>query len=67
MHKKENSPKILLERLLKRFYGDKEHPYKIYEKTILKYLGDDSVVLDAGCGHAGPVISKIANKCRTAI
>jgi len=45
-----------LEMLLRRFYGDKEHPYRTYERTIRSHVKKSYVVLDAGCGRRAPII-----------
>lgn len=54
-------------KLCQRFYGKTPHPYKIFLDEILERLPADAKVLDAGCGHEAPVISKIAELCNMAI
>lgn len=50
------------EKLLKRFFGNDPHPYKIYERKILSKLGPGTVLMDAGCGRTAPVLAKFAGK-----
>jgi SAM-dependent methyltransferase len=40
------------QRLLRRFYADSAHPYRIYEAEVIRRLAPDVAVLDAGCGTA---------------
>ncbi|MFC1822449.1 class I SAM-dependent methyltransferase [Thermodesulfobacteriota bacterium] len=47
------------EKFLKKFYSSEEHPYRIYEATIQKYIREDGVILDAGCGKSAAVLKAI--------
>lgn len=48
----------LSERLLRKYYGNSPHPYRIFEAEVGKALQPESVLLDAGCGRAVPVLRK---------
>src|SRR5262245_8482415 len=48
----------LAESLRERFFGDNEHPYVTFERTIDSYLRFDQTLLDAGCGRTAPVLRK---------
>lgn len=54
-------------KLYQRFYGNTPHPYKIFLDEILNLLHDKANILDAGCGHEAPVISRIVERCNIAI
>lgn len=42
--------------LLKHFYTNSSHPYRIFEKKVEELLTHDSTLLDAGCGRGAPVL-----------
>lgn len=44
------------EKLLKRWYSDREHPYQTYRKTVMRYssMSPGKLIVDAGCGHTAP-------------
>lgn len=46
------------EQLLRKFYRDSPHPYRIFEEKVNRAIGPDSVLLDAGCGRTVPVLRK---------
>ncbi len=48
----------LAESLRERFFGDDEHPYLTFERTVDRYLRPDQTLLDAGCGRTAPVLVK---------
>lgn len=48
--------------LKKRYFSDDEHPYRIYESEIEKYLTGKEVLLDAGCGYTAEILKKFSNK-----
>ena len=48
----------LANKLLSRFYGSSEHPYRSYELEVDRLLARDSCLLDAGCGRSVPVLRK---------
>lgn len=37
--------------LIRRFYRAEEHPYRIFESTVLPLAGPGARILDAGCGR----------------
>lgn len=46
--------------LISHYYPSDRHPYRILEREAMQYIGPQSVVLDAGCGHAAPLLSNLA-------
>lgn len=44
-----------------RFFPQ-EHPYRLLEREVDRYLRRDHVLLDAGCGRAAPVLAKYHGK-----
>lgn len=44
--------------LLRKYYADVPHPYRIFEARVDGLLRPDSVLLDAGCGRTVPVLRK---------
>lgn len=46
------------DRLLARYYGGSEHPYRSYELTVDSLLPAGGTLLDAGCGRSVPVLRK---------
>lgn len=49
------------EALIRKFYRAEEHPYRIFESTILRLIQSGSLVLDAGCGRrseAGALLAR---------
>ena len=50
------------ERLLKKFYGNSPHPYRLFEEQVGRTLRPDSVLLDAGCGRTVPVLRKFVGR-----
>lgn len=57
----------LVEKLKKRFYADKTHPYRVFESRVEQLLRSDSVLLDAGCGRTVPVLRKYLGKAKQLI
>lgn len=55
------------EKLLNKYYHSADHPYRIYEKTILLNLDEDDCILDAGCGRSMPILKVFVNDNRTCI
>ena len=49
-------------KLKERFYGKQEHPYRVYERIIAKYINKGDVVVDAGCGREALVLQKLIVK-----
>jgi SAM-dependent methyltransferase len=52
----------LAHRLLNRFYDDRAHPYRAFERRVDTLLWPDAVLLDAGCGRTAPVLRKYLGK-----
>ncbi len=52
---------------LKSLYSSGRHPYRILENEALRRLTPASVVLDAGCGHDAPLLTKLAPYAARAI
>lgn len=57
----------LAERLLERYFGDDEHPYRTLELEIARRLRPDHTLLDAGCGRGAPVLVKYKGNARRLI
>jgi ubiquinone/menaquinone biosynthesis C-methylase UbiE len=52
----------LVEKLLRKYFGNQEHPYRTFEKVVDSLLDPDHTLLDAGCGRTAPVLSKFRGK-----
>lgn len=53
----------MAERLLRRFYSDVPHPYRLFEERVGHLLaGKQAVLLDAGCGRTAPVLRKFIGR-----
>lgn len=52
----------LAERLLRKFYRNSPHPYQIFEEAVGRAIGSESVLLDAGCGRAVPVLRRFVGR-----
>lgn len=48
----------LSEKLLKKYYSNNPHPYRIYEQQVNNLLRPSDTLLDAGCGRSAPVLKK---------
>ncbi|MBL8397644.1 MAG: class I SAM-dependent methyltransferase [Candidatus Accumulibacter sp.] len=57
----------LSEQLLKRYYTNSVHPYRVYEQKVDLLLNADSVLLDAGCGRGVPVLKKYLGRAKRLI
>jgi SAM-dependent methyltransferase len=59
----------LSERLLARYYGDRPHPYTLFEREVHACIdgGGVATLLDAGCGRTVPVLRKFAPRVQRAI
>lgn len=57
----------LAHRLLERFYDDRAHPYRVFERRVDALLSPQAVLLDAGCGRTAPVLRKYVGKARRLI
>lgn len=58
---------VLSETLLRKYYANSLHPYRVYEKHVGRLLPPDAVLLDAGCGRAVPVLKKYLGQARRLI
>ena len=52
---------------LKDKYFRQDHPYRIYECEVEKYLRPEHTLLDAGCGRTAPILEKYRGKARRLI
>jgi SAM-dependent methyltransferase len=54
----------LADRLLRRYYGDTPHPYRLFERRVESLVGEGGVhtLLDAGAGRTVPVLRKFVGK-----
>lgn len=57
----------LAERLLERYYGDSEHPYRIFQRRVSELLPPAATLLDAGCGRTAPVLRGYLGKAERLI
>ncbi|MEO8410576.1 MAG: class I SAM-dependent methyltransferase [Propionivibrio sp.] len=48
----------LSEKLLRKYYANNVHPYRIYEQRVDSLLKPNATLLDAGCGRTVPVLKK---------
>lgn len=48
--------------LLLKNYRSEEHPYRIFERTVMNAIGPQSVLLDAGCGRTMPILKGYMGK-----
>lgn len=52
----------LAERLRQRYFGTQEHPYRSFERAVDNLLPTGGTILDAGCGHGAPILSKYRDR-----
>jgi SAM-dependent methyltransferase len=57
----------LAERLLERYFGDDEHPYRTLEREVETAVRPEHTLLDAGCGRGAPVLLKYRGKAQRLI
>lgn len=57
----------LAHRLRARFYDDRAHPYRIFERRVDALMSPHAVLLDAGCGRTAPVLRKYLGRARRLI
>ena len=57
----------LAHRLLDRYYDDRAHPYRVFERRVDGLLSPQAVLLDAGCGRTAPVLRKYLGKAHRLI
>lgn len=49
---------VLSEKLLRKYYTNQKHPYRLFEERVDALLGQGDALLDAGCGRTVPVLRK---------
>jgi ubiquinone/menaquinone biosynthesis C-methylase UbiE len=49
---------VMSEKLLRKYYANSAHPYRIYEQRVDGLLKPGATLLDAGCGRTVPVLKK---------
>ena len=54
-------------RLLERYYGDRVHPYRVYEAKVGSLMSADDTVLDAGCGRSAPTLRRYLGRAKRLI
>jgi hypothetical protein len=57
----------MAERLLDRYYGNDEHPYRTLELEVEQQVRPEHTLLDAGCGRTAPVLRKYRGRVRRLI
>lgn len=57
----------MAERLLERYYGNDEHPYRTLELEVEQQVRPEHTLLDAGCGRTAPVLRKYRGRVRRLI
>jgi len=55
------------ERMLRKFYANSPHPYRLFEEQVERLLTPAAVLLDAGCGRTVPVLRKFLGRARRLI
>jgi SAM-dependent methyltransferase len=56
----------LTQRLKNRYFPE-EHPYRIFEREVERYLRPEDTLLDAGCGRTAPILVKYQGRARRLI
>ena len=57
----------LSEALLRKYYANSPHPYRLYEQRVDALLTPGTALLDAGCGRTVPVLKKYLGRARRLI
>lgn len=57
----------LADTLLRKYYANNTHPYRLYERRVDQLLTADTALLDAGCGRTVPVLKKYLGRARRLI
>ena len=52
---------------LKDKYFSQDHPYRVFEREVERYLRPEHTLLDAGCGRMAPILAKYRNRARRLI
>ena len=53
--------------LYRRWFRDEDHPYRVLDRLIARFVGADDVVLEIGCGRGAPVLRNVAARAALAI
>lgn len=54
------APSVATQR--ERFFGKHPHPYVLFEQAVERHLGNDSTIVDIGCGRGAPVLRKFTGR-----
>ena len=57
----------LSEQLLRKYYANNPHPYRLYEQHVDTLLTRSDTLLDAGCGRTFPVLKKYLGRAERLI
>ncbi len=57
----------LSEQLLRKYYANNPHPYRLYEQHVDTLLKRSDTLLDAGCGRTFPVLKKYLGRAERLI
>lgn len=52
---------------LKEKYFPQDHPYRIFEREVERYLRPTHTLLDAGCGRTAPILAKYKGRAQRLI
>jgi SAM-dependent methyltransferase len=55
------------ERLLRKYFDPRTHPYRIFESAVGSRLRPEHTLLDAGCGRTAPVLAKYIGRAKRLI
>ena len=55
------------EKLLRKYYVDSPHPYRLFEQHVDSHLKSSGTLLDAGCGRTVPVLKKYLGRAERLI
>jgi hypothetical protein len=57
----------LSEKLLRKYFANNLHPYRLYEQHVDSLLKRSDTLLDAGCGRTAPVLKKYIGRAERLI
>jgi ubiquinone/menaquinone biosynthesis C-methylase UbiE len=57
---------VLAQRLKNRYFKQ-DHPYRVFEREVERYLRPEHTLLDAGCGRTAPILAKYSGNARRLI
>jgi len=55
-------PETLTQRLQRRFFRPEDHPFRIYERLVERYLEPHHTLVDGGCGRTAPVLRQFKGR-----